>query len=37
MTDSKFKYAYWNPDVDAEPGYSRELLSYDMPEDINTT
>lgn len=37
MSESKFKYAYWNMNKDAEPGYSRELISYDMPEDINTT
>lgn len=36
MSESKFKYAYWNPKKDAEPGFSRELLSYDMPEDIET-
>jgi len=36
MTDSQFKYAYWNTEKDAEPGFSRELHSYDMPAEIET-
>jgi long-chain acyl-CoA synthetase len=27
----EFKYAYWNDKKEAEPGYSKELLSYDIP------
>lgn len=36
--DSKFKYAYWNDKKAQEPGYSKELLSYDIPEgtDLET-
>ena len=36
MESSKFQYAYWNTEKDAEPGFSRELLSYDMPEEMET-
>ena len=38
MTESKFKYAYWNDKKEPEKGYSRELLAYDIPEgtDLNT-
>lgn len=33
---NKFEYAYWNTKVDAEPGFSRELISTDMPEEMET-
>jgi len=29
---SKFTYANWNMDKEAEPGFSRELISTDMEE-----
>ena len=32
--EGRFKYAYWSQDTEAEAGYSRELLSYDMPDNI---
>jgi hypothetical protein len=35
-SESKFKYAYWNTKVEAEAGFSRELISYDAPEDMET-
>jgi hypothetical protein len=35
MTDSKFKYAYWNDKKEQMKGFSKELLSYDIPEGTN--
>jgi len=32
---NKFEYAYWSKE-EAEPGFSKELISYDMPENMET-
>ena len=32
MSESKFKYAHWNMDKEQEAGFSRELISEDLPE-----
>jgi hypothetical protein len=36
MDNTKNQYAYWNDKEAAESGYSRELWSYDAPEDLET-